>query len=383
MTREQRARDAVARHVDAGAVPGASWLVASPDGLARGTAGTHGPPEQRPIRPDTLFRISSNTKPIAAALAMTLVDDGTLRLDAPAAEVLPELADRRVLRDPAGTLDETVPAERSMTVRDVLEFRLGWGMDFAGPNVLLSAMAERGLSAGPPAPQANPAPDEWIRRLALLPLAYQPGERWLYSVGASVLGVLLARAAGTPLPELLATRLTGPLGMRDTGFWVPDDRLARLGPHWAPDPDGGPATVYDPPDGQWSRRPAFPDAADGLVSTVDDLATFAAMLAAGGVARDGTRVLTDGAVREMTTDHVGPIDPDGGGWGLGTGVRVEDEPGGRHAGTYGWDGGMGSTCWTDPVSGVTAILLTNQMWPAPVPPPIFGDFLAAAFGPTD
>ncbi len=383
MTREQRARDAVARHVDAGAVPGASWLVASPDGLARGTAGTHGPPEHRPIRPDTLFRISSNTKPIAAALAMTLVDDGTVDLDAPVDDLLPELADRRVMIDPAGPIDETVPAARPISVRDVLEFRLGWGMDFTGPNVLLSAMADRGLSAGPPAPQANPAPDEWIRRLGGLPLAHQPGERWLYSVGASVLGVLLARAAGTALPELLEVRLTGPLGMRDTAFWVPEDRLGRLGPHWVPDQDGGAATVYDPPEGQWSRRPAFADAADGLVSTVHDLAAFAGMLAAGGVTGDGTRVLSEAAVGAMTTDQVGPVDPAGGGWGLGLGVRVADAPDGRHAGTYGWDGGMGSTCWTDPESGVTAILLTNQMWPGPVPPPIFGDFLASAFGSAD
>ena len=143
-------------------------------------------------------------------------------------------------------------------------------------------------------------------------------------------------------------------------------------------------TVYDPPDGQWSRRPAFADAADGLVSTVDDLAAFAGMLAAGGVAGDGTRVLSEAAVRAMTTDQVGPIDPDGGGWGLGVGVRVADEPGGRHAGTLRLGRRHGQHLLDGPgVSGVTAILLTNQMWPAPVPPPIFGDFLAAAFGPTD
>ena len=404
---DERIRRVITRHVEAGALPGAAWLVAA-DGasaartvrsamrravrsetaggafggeVARGAAGTSGPPDGAPIRPETPFRISSNSKPVVAALAMALVDDGTLRLDAPVDDALPELADRRVLVDPAGPLSDTVPARRPITARDCLEFRLGWGIDFTGgPNFLLSAMADRGLATGPPAPQANPPPDEWLRRLGGLPLAYQPGERWLYNAGASVLSVLISRVSGRSLPDLLAQRLTEPMGMRDTAFWLPADRL---GPHWLPSPDGAAPEVYDPPDGQWSTPPAFPDGADGLVSSVDDLAAFEAMLRAGGVAADGTRVLSEDAVRAMITDQVGQIDPDGTGWGLGVGVRVTDEPGGRHAGSYGWDGGLGSTCWTDPVSGVTAILLTNQMWAAPVHPPVFQDFLAEAFGDSD
>jgi len=218
-----------------------------------------------------------------------------------------------------------------------------------------------------------------MRRLGTLPLASQPGERWLYSTGASVLGVLIARAADRSLPELLAERILEPIGMTDTGFGVPTGALARLGPLWMPPQDGEPAQQYDPADGQWARSPAFPDAADGLVSTVGDVALFAAMLKAGGVTGD-RRILSADAVRTMTTARVGPIDPVGGGWGLGIGVREQDEPGGRHAGSYGWDGGLGSSWWTDPVSGVTAILLTNQMWTSPEPPPVFTDFWAAAFG---
>ena len=123
-----------------------------------------------------------------------------------------------------------MPAGGRSSVRDVLEFRLGWGIGFhRGRTSCCPPWPTAACRRDPPRRRRNPAPDEWIRRLGGLPLAYQPGERWLYSVGASVLGVLLARAAGTALPELLAARLTGPLGMRDTAFWVPEDRLAGSG----------------------------------------------------------------------------------------------------------------------------------------------------------
>ena len=165
--------------------------------------------------------------------------------------------------------------------------------------------------------------------------------------------------------------------MSDTGFWLPQRAAGRLGPLWMP-AGGGKAEVYDPADGQWATPPAFADAADGLVSTVGDLTAFAMMIAARGVAGEH-RILSEGAVRAMTTARVGPIDADGAGWGLGIGVRERDEPGGRHAGSYGWDGGLGTSWWTDPVAGVTAILLTNQMWTSPQPPPVFVDFWSAAF----
>jgi CubicO group peptidase (beta-lactamase class C family) len=256
-------------------------------------------------------------------------------------------------------------------------------MDFTAPwpSPTLAALAEAGLPAGPPAPQAAPAPDEWLRRLAGVPLAYQPGERWLYHTGASVLGVLVARAAGRPLPEVLTERVLAPIGMRDTGFAVPEHARDRFGPHWTPPGEDGSREVYDPADGQWARLPAFPDGGDGLVSTVDDLAAFAAVLAAGGRTPEGTRVLAAETVRAMTTEQAGAVDDEGGGWGLGIGVRRTDEPGGRHAGSHGWDGGLGSSWWSDPVTGTTAVLLTNQMWSSPQPPALFADFRAVAFGP--
>jgi CubicO group peptidase (beta-lactamase class C family) len=382
MTIGTRVREVMSAHIEAGDVPGAVWEVSGPDGIDRGWAGTFAPDgEGPPVGPDTVFRLSSTTKPIIAALAMTLVDDGTLSLDQPVDEVLPELANRRVMVDPNGSLTDTVPAERPITVADVLEFRLGIGMDFTAPwpNPIMTAAEAAGLAMGPPAPQSNPEPDEWMRRLGTLPLVYQPGEKWLYHTGASVLGVLIARAAAQPLADVLSERLLTPLGMTATGFGVPAQQRGKLGPLWMPAAEGEGAQVMDPADGQWASPPAFPDAGDGLVSTVGDVAAFAAMLRDGGTA-GGQRVLSAEAVRAMTTSRVGLLDPEGSGWGLGMGVRERDEPGGRHAGSYGWDGGLGTSWWTDPVSGVTAILFTNQSWTSPQPPPVFTDFWAAAFG---
>ncbi len=369
--------------VAADSVPGAAWWVSRGGEVARGAAGTHTPGGDDPVAPDTVFRIASITKPVVAAAALALVDDGVLRLDDPVDPHLPELADRRVLADPADAAAGTVPARRPVTVRDVLTFRLGLGMDFTAPwpTPTLAALAGAGLPAGPPQPQAAPAPDEWLRRLATVPLAHQPGERWLYHTGASVLGVLVARATGRPLPEVLTERVLAPLGMTSTGFGVPDAARHRLGPHWTPPDDAGARQVYDPAEGQWARPPRFPDGGDGLVSTVDDLAAFAAMLRSGGRAPSGRRVLGADTVAAMLTEQAGPVDDEGGGWGLGLGVRRADEPGGRHAGSFGWDGGLGGSWWTDPVTGTTAVLLTNQMWSSPVPPAVFDRFRAVAFGP--
>ena len=375
MGQVERIAAAVTEAVTEGQVPGAAWRVdRHGEVLSRGAAGDG-------IDPETVFRLSSTTKPIVAAAAMALLDDGLLELDQPVDELLPELADRRVLLDPTDAASGTVPAARSISVRDVLTFRLGLGLDFTGPwpSPTMTALAGAGLPVGPPAPQAAPPPDEWLRLLGTVPLAAQPGERWLYHVGASVLGVLVARAAGRPLPEVLAERVLGPLGMHSTGFGVPPSARGRLGPHWTPPGSDGRREVYDAADGQWARPPAFPDGGDGLVSTVDDVAAFARMLQTGGRAPDGGRVLTEESVRAMTTEQVGPVDDEGGGWGLGIGVRITDEPGGRHAGSYGWDGGLGSSWWADPVTGVSAVLLTDQMWASPQPPQLFTAFRSAAF----
>ena len=377
----------MARHVELDSAEGLAWLVARHGEVHAGAAGVLERSGDAPVARDSIFRVSSMTKPVTAVAALTLVEECRLRLDDPVAEWLPELADPRVLADPTGPVDDTVPAHRPITVRDVLTFRMGTGMDFAGPwpQTVLTAGAEAGLGAGPPAPAELPDPDEWMRRFAAIPLARQPGERWLYHTSAQVLGVLVARAAGKPLDEVMAERIFEPLGMADTGFSVPPASIARFGACHTVDPDTGDVTVYDPADGQWASPPAFPGGGDGLVSTVDDWLAFADMLRSGGTG-GGRRLLSRPTVEAMTTNQLTPEqlatgpDPAGTqGWGLGTGVLLA-RAGTTHAvGSYGWEGGLGSTWANDPVEDVIGVLLTTRTWSSPQPGAVTRDFWTATY----
>jgi CubicO group peptidase (beta-lactamase class C family) len=378
-------------HVDQGGVVGLAWVVSRRDEAHRGTAGlledggTH-------AEPDSIFRIASMTKPVVAAAALALVEDGRLRLDEPVDRWLPELADRRVLRHPGADLDDTVAARRPISLRDLLTLRMGIGWDFTveGPQPVMAAAADLELGSGPPAPAGPPAPDEWIRRLGTLPLAHQPGDRWLYHTSSEVLGVLIARVVGQPLEAVLAERLFEPLGMTDTGFAVPAGSLDRFGAVYAADPGTGERTLYDPADGQWSRPPAFPSGGAGLVSTIDDYLAFARMLVTGGRCPGG-RVLSRPSVVAMTTNQLtseqmaaSSPSPDGTlGWGFGVAVQVARTGPARSIGSYGWDGGLGSTWANDPAEDLVGILLTNQAFTSPEPPTVVQDFWTGAYASID
>ncbi|TDC77689.1 serine hydrolase domain-containing protein, partial [Actinomadura sp. 7K507] len=249
-----RMREALAGHVGSGEVPGLVAVVARRGQVhaeALGAAEIGGPPMRR----DSIFRIASVTKQITAAAAMTLVEECRLRLDDPVDDLLPELAGRRVLSRPDAPLDDTVPAHRAITLRDLLTFRLGIGAVMAPPGAtpIQRAMDEAGLSPGPGGHSTEP--DEWIKRLGELPLVHQPGDRWMYDTGSDVLGVLMARATGKPLEEVLRERLFGPLGMTDTGFHVPAGKLDRLAAAYRTDPATGDLTLADDR-GRWARPPA-------------------------------------------------------------------------------------------------------------------------------
>lgn len=369
----------VGEHVADDRVPGLVALVAAGDQVHVETAGslTIGGP---PVRRDSLFRIASTTKPVTAVATLSMVQDGLLELDEPVDRLLPELADRRVLRRPDGPLDDTVPARRPVTVRDLLTFTFGFGMAVemfttAEPwPVVEAATALHLCTLGPPSPAAQPDPDTWIAGLGTLPLLAQPGERWLYNTGASVLGVLLARATGRPLGEVLAEWTFGPLGMGDTALWAAD--TARLGAVYAAGPEG--LAVWDAPDGAWSRPPAFGDAAAGLVSTADDLLALARMLAGGGGI-----VLTPASVADMTADHVRPEQRAGmeailgeRSWGYCTAVHVR----GPRQGAFGWDGGLGTSWLVDPVRDLTVIVLTTRMFDTAQLPAAHAALQDAAYG---
>ena len=311
--------------------------------------------------PDTVVRIASLTKPIVAAAALLLVRDGVLRLDEPVAELLPELAARRVLTRPDGPLDDTVPAEREITLRDLLTFTWGFGLDPALPPdaPVVRAAAELELGLGPPLPPVPHDPDEWLRRLGTLPLMRQPGATWIYDVGSDVLGVLLARADGVDLGTVLHRRVLDPLGMADTAFHGTPEQVHRLPPLHADD-----GAVADPPDGCWSRPPAFPSGAGGLVSTAADLLAFTGMLARGG------DLLPRELFAAMTTDQLLPAQRGsmilgGRGWGFGLSVYGEA--------TVGWAGGTGTYWFTDLQRGTTALLLTQMMF-GPASGALIADF---------
>jgi len=339
------------------------------------------------VEPDTIFRISSMTKPVTAVAALILVEECVLRLDDPVDPILPELADRRVVRRIDGPVDDTVPAERPITVRDLLTLRMGFGAYF-GRCPVNDLAAELQLSVGPPQPARAPGPDEWMRRFSTLPLMCQPGERWLYHTGADVLGVLLARACGQPLDAVLRERVFEPLGMVDTGFFVPAGDLERFATSYATNPESGALDLFDGPAGQWSTPPAFPSGGAGLVSTAPDFTAFAEMLLDGGAP-----LLSRSTVETMTTDQLTsgqkavsgfyPDDFDARGWGFGVGVATRRDHPSAPVGQYGWDGGMGTIWRNDPAEQMISVLLTNASWTSPRPPAIALDFLTGAYAAVD
>ena len=230
-----RMHERLAGHVSNGEPPGLVAVLSRHGETHVDVIGTMTVGGTEPIRRDTIFRISSMTKPITAAATMILVDDGKLRPEEPVDRLLPELAGRAVLKRLDGPLDETVPAKRRITVHDLLTFTMRFGQLLAPPDAfpILKAANDLQIGMGPPMPSGMPPPDEWIRRLGTLPLMHQPGETWMYNTGADVLGVLLARASGVPLEALLRERLFEPLGMKDTAFHVPADKMGRFGPtYW-------------------------------------------------------------------------------------------------------------------------------------------------------
>ncbi|MGA2827594.1 MAG: serine hydrolase domain-containing protein [Streptosporangiaceae bacterium] len=389
--RLKRLHDVMTGYVERGEVPGLVTLVARRGEGHIDAVGAMAAGSEEPMRRDTIFRISSMTKPVTAAAAMILIEECAIRLDEPVTRLLPELADRQVLRRPDADLDDTEPAYRPITVRDLLTFTMGLGIVAAAPGTvpIADALTELELGQGMPSPQTPPAPDEWIRRLGSLPLMYQPGERWMYNTGSDVLGVLIERAAGQPFETFLRERIFDPLGMTDTAFGVPWEQIGRLATSYVIDPGSGAAVVYDEPDqGQWSRLPSFPSGGGGLVSTVDDFLAFADMLRGKGVSR-GERILSRPSVEFMTSDQLTPEQKAASGlvpgffrvhgWGFGVAVVTERTEVAKSVGTYGWDGGMGTSWYNDPAEDLTMILMTQQAWASPIPPRLFRDFWTATY----
>ncbi len=370
--------DILQTYVGNGSVPGAVGLMARGDRVEVAAAGSADVDGTTPMARNSIFRIASITKPITAAAVMMLLEDGRIALEDPVRQWLPELASPAVVRTPASPVDDVVPAVRPITVADLLTFRAGYGFpsDFSLPAVGL-LFSE--LKQGPPQPQLVAAPDEWMAALSRIPLLHQPGEAWLYNTCSDIAGVLIARVSGRPLPDFLAERLFGPLGMVDTGFDVPAGKLDRFTSYYRTDPAGG-LELVDAPGGQWSSLPEFPSAAGGLVSTVDDWHSFARMLLARGRA-GGRQLLSPASVRQMTTDQLTQPQRDasrlfleGQGWGFGGSVDVEAIDPWNVPGRYGWVGGTGTAAHITPSTGTVSILLSQLEMAGPTAPALMRDF---------
>lgn len=385
-----RVRDLLQRDVDSGFAPGAVVVVARHGAVRVETVGTlafDGPGSRTPMAADTICRLGSMTKPIVAACAMTLVEDCTLRLDDPVDALLPELADMRVLADPNGPLDDTVPAKRPITLRDLLTYTLGTGMTVgvASPTAPISDALD--ALSSPPLGSAS-SPDEWIRRLGALPLIHQPGERWMYDLAANVTTVLVARATGTAFGETLRERICAPLGMTDTAFSVRTENIPRLSTAYGRDAATVGTVVVDGPDGRWSRPPAFESGGGGLVSTAADWLAFASALHADGAHR-GARVLSRPSVALMTTDHLTPAQKavsgfwpgyfDDIGWGFGMAVRTRRTHLGPSVGSYGWPGYYGTVWYNDPAEDMAAICMIQRAHGGDQRLPMWLDFWTAVY----
>jgi CubicO group peptidase (beta-lactamase class C family) len=388
--RLKRLRDAAERYVEAGQIVGAITLVERKGESFVEVVGQADRERSTPLKRDSIFRIASMTKPIAAAAAMVLVEEGKLRLDEPVDRLLPELADRKVLVDPAGPLEDVVPAARPITLRDLLTFRMGFGMVFGPPGQetpIQKAMADHQLIGfKPPTPHE---PDEWLGRLGQLPLIHQPGERWMYHTGSDVLGVLIARAAGQPLEAFMKARIFEPLGMRDTGFSVPKDKLDRLTACYSVNAESRALELYDDPqDSIWSKPPAFPAAGGWLVSTLDDYHAFGKMMLNKGVLGK-ERVLSRRSVEVMTTDQLTPEQKAASpffpgfwasrGWGFGVSMVTRRVDLATTPGRFGWDGAFGTSWTSDPAEDMVGLLMIQRLGFGPEPVGMNADFWTLAY----
>ncbi|WP_018682757.1 serine hydrolase domain-containing protein [Actinokineospora enzanensis] len=390
--RLDRWRATLAGHVERGTVPGAVGLI-SRRGETHVT--THGVRALggSALTEDSIFRVASLTKPVVAAAAMILVEECVLRLDSPVADLLPELAEPRVLRALDGPVNETVAAERPITVRHLMNSTFGHGLIMAPPGTypVQDALAAIGMAPGPPRPGSTPDADEFLRLLATVPLLTQPGRKWWYDTASDVLGILISRATGKSLGEFLRERIFEPLGMVDTGFHVPADKIDRLVTAYLT--EGDQPVIYDPAEGgEWSAAPALESGRGGLVSTAADYLAFGRMLLDQGRGPNG-RILSRPSVQTMTSDQLLPSQRAGADlipgffdnqtWGFGLSVVTRRDDIHMVPGRFGWTGGLGTTAQMDPTEDMVIVLLTQQAWTSPSGPDIYTDFLVSSYATID
>jgi CubicO group peptidase (beta-lactamase class C family) len=389
-SRLERMHQVLSGHVERKELPGLVALVSHHDDVHVNAMGTLGFENPAPMQRDTIFRIASLTKIIAAVAGMILIEDCKIGLDDSIEPWLPELANRRVLKSLGSDLDDTAPASRPITVRNLFTYTMGFGSVMAMPGTYPIQKFIREYHIGgdsPMMPSDYPGLDEWLRRLGSLPLLAQPGERWLYHVSGDVLGALVARVSGKSLGTFLQERIFGPLGMKDTAFYVPPEKIDRSPSFYCRNGENNKLEFFDDPaNTAWRNPPAFEPAGGGLVSTIDDYFAFSRMMLNKG--RHGReQILSRASVELMTSDQLTPAQRQGAeiffnsfsSWGLGVAVDIQRKEIFHTPGRFGWTGGFGTTAYTDPAKGVIGILFTQRMMDSPEPPKVFTDFWTYAY----
>ncbi|PRX19198.1 CubicO group peptidase (beta-lactamase class C family) [Paraburkholderia sp. BL18I3N2] len=369
LSRLQGVEEYVENLVATDIVPGIVTLVAHRGEVATVVvAGYQDEEGRKPMRRDSIFRIASMTKPVTAVAVLMLIEQGRLALTDPIERWLPEFGQPRVLRTPSAELDDTVATNRSITVLDLLSHRAGLGYSTTVPGPLGRALqAERFRT------DTTSSLDQWLAALAALPLADQPGEHFRYGVSSDVLGVLVERVSSRPFAVFLRESIFEPLGMGDTGFFVPADKQSRFTTAYGVGVDGHRMVSDTPGLSVWNKVERFPGGGGGLVSTADNYLCFANLLLGRGRLGD-VHLLSPRSVALMTCNWL--TDPQrqgevfghnffaGQGYGLGVSV-VDDLPrqqqavGFAQVGSYGWSGRFGTHWRNDPIEQTTLLYLTQ------------------------
>jgi CubicO group peptidase (beta-lactamase class C family) len=374
--RLNRLTDALRGEIDRGRVPGAVALIARRGKLGYFEAlGARDPATAAPMHKDTIFRFYSMTKPIVSVAAMMLWEEGKVLLNDPIAKYIPAFAARKVAVERHGKV-ELVPAERDITIQDLLRHTSGFTYEFRGTAPVQKMYMEAKLF------RRNQTNAEHAQTLATLPLMHQPGTQWEYSRSTDVVGRLVEVLSGQSLGAFLSERILGPLGMVDTDFHVPPQKHQRLAEAFAKDPESGAAVQLV----EVRERPMFESGGGGLVSTAMDYARFLQMLLNGGTL-DGKRLLSRKTIEFMTADHLGPVTGasdlliPGYGFGLGFAVRmhagIAQVPG--SVGQYYWGGLAGTTFWVDPAEQLFALMLIQGPGQREYYRVLFRDMVYAAF----
>lgn len=359
--RLDRIRSVFQQEIDDGALVGAVALVSRHGETAYFETLGHLDREAGvPMRPDAIFRIASMSKPVTSVAVMILMEEGRFLLDDPVSRFLPEFAEMQVAvpddpTDPASSIT-LVPAERSITIRHLLSHTSGltYGLFNRGP------VGERYREAQLWSPGTTLA--EFSQKVATLPLVHQPSTAWEYGVSTDILGRLVEAASGMTFAQFLEERIFGPLGMGDSGFYVPEEKADRLAAHYAVQRDG--SLVAAPAHIEFRQPPALPSGGAGLVSTASDYAKFAQMLLNGGEL-NGARVLSRKSVELMSADHTAGLTQRGilgdSGFGLGLSVRgpLGDSGNPGSHGAVGWSGIYNTFFWVDPEEDLFAVFMTQ------------------------